>query len=104
MLTHIQGCSGNKRIEDLFKIGQTEELVLAGNLAIAVMLTAVNISIKSVVKGYQHWPNWLQIRQNLKIDKNPFKADLVSLSFCSFLETSLLRLSKQEEEIYVGYM
>ena len=67
------------------------------------MLTTVNISVKSVVKGYQHWLNWLQIRQNLKIDKNPFKADLVSLSFGSFLQTSLLRLSKQEEEIYVGY-
>ena len=91
MLTHIQGCSGSERIEDLFKIGQTEELALVGNLASAVMLTAKDISVKSVVKGYQHWPNWLQIRQNLKIDKNPFKADLVSLSLCSFLQTSLLR-------------
>lgn len=33
------GLLRNKRIEDLFKIGQTEELILAGNLAIAVMLT-----------------------------------------------------------------
>lgn len=48
-----------------------------------------------MVKGYQHWPNWLQRRQNLKIDKNPFKADLVSLSFRSFLQTSLLRQAIQ---------
>lgn len=51
------GSLGTKRIENLCKIGRTEELAPVGNLASAIVLTVINISVKSVVKGYQYSPN-----------------------------------------------
>lgn len=54
LLTHIQGCLGIRRIENLFKVRRTEEMAPVGNLVCAGMLTVIKISVKSIIKGYQH--------------------------------------------------